>query len=298
MSAASAVLVGDDEDGARAGPGWDPQPARGAAVRRRPLLTLRHRRHRRPATSTWPTRSSSTPSGNPSRRCSSSRTTPRWPSPTATWARFAHVFRLGLPPRDLLVSLLDKPRFQALAAHLGLPVPRAVAVNGSTPDELASLRPPLIVKPAQHDDGWLDKSGGARALPVADREDWERMHPRLAGAGADVLVQERRRRRGAGSRATTSTSTRRDHAGRVHRPQAAHLPAALRRQTALVTNKRRRALPRPRIDGRWGCEARSDRLQARHAGRLHLLEVNPRFNAVGHPGASRASTFRRSPMPS
>src|SRR3954453_1070540 len=37
--------------------------------------------------------------------------------------RIERAFRLSLPPRELLADLLDKPRFQALAGRLDLPVP-------------------------------------------------------------------------------------------------------------------------------------------------------------------------------
>src|SRR3954465_6821616 len=105
--------------------------------------------------------------------------------------RLARAFRLSLPPRPLLADLLDKPRFQALAGRLDLPVPRAVAVNGMVPEEqLARLRTPLLVKPARRDDAWLASTGGAKALAVAARAAWERMYPKLARLGGDLLVQE------------------------------------------------------------------------------------------------------------
>src|SRR3954453_21978322 len=72
--------------------------------------------------------------------------------------RLISAFRLALAPSELLSDLLEKRRFQALASQLGLPVPRAVCVNGTTPSELADLRPPLLVKPAQRDGDWLSSS--------------------------------------------------------------------------------------------------------------------------------------------
>ena len=173
MSAASAVLVGDDDMVRALGLAGlhcllVAQPSNAARYSR-----FVDRRHRRPATRPRRRARRRTPRSGPSRRCSSCRTTTalllRRPPPRPPDRRLpASACRRATCSRDLL----DKPRFQALAAQLGLPRPRARSpVNGTVPDELAALRPPLRRQAgACATTAWLSTTGGgAKALAVADQ---------------------------------------------------------------------------------------------------------------------------------
>src|SRR3954471_4180249 len=202
--------------------------------------------------------------------------------------RLSSAFRLALAPSELLADLLDKPRFQALAAELGLPVPRAVCVNGTTPSELADLRPPLLVKPAQRDGDWLSTTGGAKAIAVADQAAWARMHPKLAGLGGDLLVQEQvpggeERIESYHAYVGADGETLGEFTGRKLRTW----PSRFGGSTALVTTD----APDVRELGRSVVERLGLRgpLKADFKrgpdGELWLFEVNPRFTLWAHLGA-------------
>jgi predicted ATP-grasp superfamily ATP-dependent carboligase len=203
--------------------------------------------------------------------------------------RLERAFRLSLPPRELLADLLDKPRFQALAGRLDLPVPRAVAVNGTVPEEqLARLRTPLLVKPALRDDAWLASTGGAKALAVTDRAAWERMYPKLARLGGQLLVQEQvpggeERIESYHAYVAADGETRGEFTGRKLRTW----PARFGGSTALVTTDAPdlRELGRDTV-ARLGLRgALKADFKRGPDGELWLLEVNPRFTLWAHLGA-------------
>jgi predicted ATP-grasp superfamily ATP-dependent carboligase len=202
--------------------------------------------------------------------------------------RLSSAFRLALAPAELLGDLLDKPRFQALASDLGLPVPRAVRVNGTTPAELADLRPPLLVKPAQRDGDWMSTTGGAKAMAVADQAAWARMHPKLAGLGGDLLVQEQvpggeERIESYHAYVGAGGETLGEFTGRKLRTWPSHFGAS----TALVTTDAAdvRELGRSVVE-RLGLRGplKAD-FKRGPDGELWLLEVNPRFTLWAHLGA-------------
>src|SRR4051812_11061382 len=202
--------------------------------------------------------------------------------------RFLRAYRLALPPADLLDALLDKPRFQTLAERLGLPVPRAVTVRDGEAARLGALRPPLIVKPATRRGDWLDRAHGAKALAVDDQDAWERIRPKLAGLGADLLVQERvpggeDRIESYHAYVSAAGETLGEFTGRKLRTWPARFGAS----TALVTTD----APDLRALGRDVVAAIGVRgplkLDFKRApdGELWLLEVNTRFTLWAHLGA-------------
>ena len=202
--------------------------------------------------------------------------------------RFLRAYRLALPPADLLDVLLDKPRFQTLAERLGLPVPRAVAVRDGAAARLGALRPPLIGKPAARRVDWLDRAHGAKALAVDDQDAWERIRPRLAGLGADLLVQERvpggeDRIESYHAYVSAAGETLGEFTGRKLRTW----PESFGGSTALVTTDAadvrevgRVAVERLGLTGPLKVDLKRD-----PDGRLWLLEVNPRFTLWAHLGA-------------
>jgi predicted ATP-grasp superfamily ATP-dependent carboligase/dienelactone hydrolase len=65
-------------------------------------------------------------------------------------AEIEPLFRISLPPANVIKVLTDKSLFQALAEREGLQVPRAVTLSATTDQaKLEKLTPPLVVKPAQ-----------------------------------------------------------------------------------------------------------------------------------------------------
>ncbi len=59
------------------------------------------------------------------------------------------LYRISLPADDMVRTLADKTLFQALAEREGFPVPRTVCVSEVADlTRLATLTPPLIIKPA------------------------------------------------------------------------------------------------------------------------------------------------------
>jgi predicted ATP-grasp superfamily ATP-dependent carboligase len=99
--------------------------------------------------------------------------------------------RFLLPDRATVDALLDKARFAALVAELGIPAPAsAVMAAEPDPDLPEGLRFPIVAKPLttfKHNP--LRKAFKAREF--GDREEWNRFFAPWRGAGAQVAVQEK-----------------------------------------------------------------------------------------------------------
>jgi D-aspartate ligase len=105
--------------------------------------------------------------------------------------RLAGRVLVALPSSELVEALVDKARFQALAAEAGLDVPRGRRVRPAVeaPGDL-DLPFPLVLKAIPYRDERWDRLGEqAKALHVADRAELERLWPRLAEAGLELLAQ-------------------------------------------------------------------------------------------------------------
>ena len=111
-----------------------------------------------------------------------------WSRDTATGLRDG--FRLTLADADLVEQLVDKGRFQALAARHELPVPRAQRLDPgpAQPPPALDVPFPLVIKPLVRTPGEAPR-GQAKALHVPGREDLSR-----SGAGSrprsPILAQE------------------------------------------------------------------------------------------------------------
>ncbi len=208
--------------------------------------------------------------------------------------RLAGAFRFALADAELVETLVDKARFQALAERLDLPVPRTRRLHpapGSEAPDL-DLRYPLIVKPLTRRPPWDAIEGLGKAIRLDAPADLRALWPRLIPVGIDLLAQE----------LIPGPETRIESyhvyidaggavAGEFTGRKIRTYPAEYGHSTALtITDDRGEAADVARL-GR----ALSDRLGLRGVakfdfkrapdGRLHLLEVNPRFNLWHHLGA-------------
>jgi D-aspartate ligase len=204
--------------------------------------------------------------------------------------RLAEAFRFVIADPVLIEDLVDKGRFQALAERLHLPVPatrRLHPIAGSTPPDL-DLPFPVILKPLTRRKPWEAIGGSRKALqvdtPAAFRELW----PRLVAVGMDLLAQE-----------LVPGPETRIESYHVYVDQQGHIvgeftgqkirtqPASYGYSTALtitdkadVTAQGRALVEKLKLRG----VAKFD-FKRGPDGRLHLLEVNPRFTLWHHPGA-------------
>ncbi len=197
------------------------------------------------------------------------------------------AFHFVVADRTLVEDLVDKGRFQMLAERLKLPVPpgRLVrAIAGAAPPEL-DLRFPVVVKPLWRRKSWTEAAKVAQInTPEAFREAW----PRFAAQNIGILVQEM----------IPGDETRIESyhvyvdaqgtvAGEFTGQKIRTFPINHGHSTALMTTEADdvAALGRTLVVelGLRGV-AKFD-FKRDPEGRLHLLEVNPRFNLWHHLGA-------------
>ena len=209
-------------------------------------------------------------------------------------SRYRHrlevAFRFVLADEQLIEDLVDKNRFQRLAERLRLAVPatRRLCTNGGSSPPRLDLNFPVIIKPPTRDGAWGGIWGKRKAVqidtPAALREAW----PRLAASGTDLLAQELIP--GPESRIESyhvyvdkQGAIVGEFTGRKIRTR----PAAFGFSTALettervdVTNQGRALVQHLNLRG----VAKID-FKRGPDDRLHILEINPRFNLWHHLGA-------------
>ncbi len=208
--------------------------------------------------------------------------------------RLAAVFRFTLADGDLVETLVDKGRFQALAERLDLPVPRTRRLRplpGSEAPDL-DLRYPVIVKPLTRRPPWDEIEGLGKAIRLEGPEELRALWPRLIPVGIDLLAQELIP--GPETR-IESHHVYIDDAGTV-----AGEFTGRKIRTYPVDYGHSTALTITDIDGEGAdVSALGREIAARIGlrgvakfdfkrdpdGRLHLLEINPRFNLWHHLGA-------------
>jgi D-aspartate ligase len=199
-------------------------------------------------------------------------------------------FRFVVADADLVEDLLDKARFADLARRLELPVPACsfVAAPAVGPDDL-DVRFPLVIKPIARGRGdWHAVAHGAKALRADTPDELGRLWPHLARHGLEVVVQQLIA--GPESRVESyhvyvdaAGGIAGEFTGRKIRTR----PAAYGETTALEITAEQDVLELGReLAQRIGLRgvAKFD-FKRDPDGRLHLLEVNPRFNLWHHPGA-------------
>jgi CelD/BcsL family acetyltransferase involved in cellulose biosynthesis/predicted ATP-grasp superfamily ATP-dependent carboligase len=203
--------------------------------------------------------------------------------------RLAQAFRFVIADAPLIEDLVDKARFQALAARHGLPVPAALAFHpvAAEPDDL-DFRFPLIVKPLTRLHRWNEIFGLRKAVEATDMDALRALWPHLLEAGVDLLAQELIP---GGETQIESyhcyVDQRGSIAGEFTGRKIRTYPAAYGHTTALeiteaadVRQQGRDIVERLGLTGVAKLDFKRD-----PAGRLHLLEINPRFTLWHHPAA-------------
>jgi D-aspartate ligase len=204
--------------------------------------------------------------------------------------RLAERFRLTLAEPDLVEALVDKSRFQALAAERGLPVPSAQRLRPSpgAPAPAIEVPFPAVVKPLTRTPGWTSLVGAGKALHVMDQGDFAAAWRELSQLQTDLLAQQLI----AGPESSIeSYHVYVDEAGAVAGAFTGRkirtFPLEYGRSTAVeivtlpdVDELGRDIVARLGLTGVAKLDFKRDMV-----GRLHLLEINPRFNLWHYPGA-------------
>jgi D-aspartate ligase len=203
--------------------------------------------------------------------------------------KFAQDFRFVIADSTVVEDLTDKARFQALAERLDLPVPGALLINASSSSPFdIDLSFPVVIKPARHSGPWAAIESSGKALVVNTAEDLKKLWPRLAAVDLDLMVQEAI----PGPESCIESyhvyvdkkgATAAEFTGRKIRT----FPLSCGHSTALETTDCAdvRALGRnivQKLDLRG--VAKFDFKRGPN-GKLHLLEINPRFSLWHHLGA-------------
>jgi D-aspartate ligase len=204
--------------------------------------------------------------------------------------RLADHLRFVLADAELIEQLVDKGRFQALAAEHGLPVPRAQRVRpvpGGPPPAL-DVPFPLVIKPLTRTPGWTRLAGSGKALHVLERDDLAGAWRELSQLPTELLAQQliagpESRIESFHAYVDASGAVAGAFTGRKIRT----FPVDYGRSTAVeivalpdVAELGREVIARLALKGVAKLDFKRD-----DSGRLHLLEINPRFNLWHYPGA-------------
>lgn len=205
--------------------------------------------------------------------------------------RLREGFRFVVPDAELVEQLVDKSRFQQLAARLDLPVPQARVISPGDPppgDDFEIAFPivlkPLVRIPAR----WEPLAGPGKASSVNSLADLRDLWPRIAAANLPILAQEMV----PGPETCIESyhayvDERGNVVGEFAGKKIRTWPASYGDSTALETSDARDvlALGRSLVKRlRFHGVAKFD-FKRGPDGRLRLLEVNPRFNLWHHLGA-------------
>jgi D-aspartate ligase len=200
-------------------------------------------------------------------------------------------FRFVVPDAEHVEQMVDKSRFQQLAQKLELPVPpaRILDVQDGLPDDLG-LAFPIVLKPVvRQNDRWEPVGHGGKAIAVANADHLRAIWPRVAAANLQLIAQECIPGPETCIESYHAYVDERGHlVGEFLGRKIRTLPNAYGDSTALETTdaadvrelgrtlllKRLKFRGVAKLDFKRGPDSR-----------LHLLEINPRFNLWHHLGA-------------
>ena len=103
--------------------------------------------------------------------------------------RLASLYRINLPPANVVEALQHKHGFQLLAEQFDAPIPRLVRVRTADDvDALARLQFPVVVKPGAHDAGYSRMF--KKAYYMTGAKDCKDLVRRMLAVLPDIVVQE------------------------------------------------------------------------------------------------------------
>ncbi len=203
--------------------------------------------------------------------------------------RLREAFRFVVAEAELVETLVDKARFQALAEQLELPVPPALRLSTvDEPPSAVDLRFPVVVKPLTRQTEMWKPLAEAKAIHVESPAALSVLWPRLAETGAEVLIQEAVP---GPESSIESYHTYIDASGeiageftgrklRTYPRRYGYSTAVTITQSEEVTALGREISRRLGLRGVAKLDFKRD-----PDGPLRLLEINPRFSLWHHPGA-------------
>lgn len=203
--------------------------------------------------------------------------------------RLRQAFRFAIADAALVEALVDKSRFQQLAAQYRLPVPPARSADPAGEPVPEALQYPLIVKPITRRNAvWNPAVGDGKAMRAESAADLAALWPKLAEARVSVMLQACIE--GPESRIESyhvylddKGQVRAEFTGRKIRtwPVRYGDTSALEITSAAdVAELGRAVCARLKLTG----TAKLDFKRAAD-GTLYLLEINPRCTLWMHPGA-------------
>jgi D-aspartate ligase len=203
--------------------------------------------------------------------------------------QLAQVFRFVIADAPLVEALVDKAQFQILAERHGLPVPAACRFHPAALDPgKLDLRFPIVLKPLTRLARWNESAGLHKALAAENPDALRALWPRLLELDVDLLAQELIPGAEAQIESYHCYIDRRgsiagEFTGRKIRthPQAfGHTTSLEITDQADVQRQGRAVAERLGLLGVAKFDFKRDA-----AGKLHLLEINPRFTLWHHAGA-------------
>ena len=197
-------------------------------------------------------------------------------------------FRFVIAAPDLVEDLVDKVRFRRFAITHDLPVPPTVvlAATGRPPELELSF--PVVVKAAMRDSHLWDSLAPSKVVQARTQDELWALWPRFAALGGQLVVQELVP---GPETSVESYHVYLDEEGQVRGEftgkKIRTYPPAHGYSTALVTTDAPDVAELGReLSTRIGLRgvAKFD-FKRGPDGKLHLLEINPRFNLWHHLGA-------------
>lgn len=207
--------------------------------------------------------------------------------------RLKPVYSLVLPEREIVEDLVDKRRFQGRSHEIGIPVPKAIFSRPAdgTPNVLAEMRPPFVVKPVlrnQTETAWGPVARGAKALLCETLDDLQQLWHRPELSDLTLAVQEYVP--GDETHIVSYHTFLTDEGVRIGEftgRKIRTLPKEFGQSTSveITDDGEVRALGRAVLDGFGFTGVAKVDMKRGPDGKLHVLEVNPRFNLWHHPAA-------------